>query len=245
MVLKSLHHPAPVFTPVVPAQAHTPALTPGLYRVGSSSGQQFKFISSPTPTTASSAPATGTYPTSASSASIPAGPASTTIPVGAPGPLSSILRESNEQPRTRAPSTATMLTVVDKSKPPMMMLPLPPKLPPPPSSMAPPAFIPERRVATGSSTGSYDMPPPRPSSPPPPELIQRATTPTFGSVLCAWQGWLQLPTVWLQHASISSGPLSTTINEQLQVCGECSCLCTTFDTSSTWYIEFTYPRAPG
>lgn len=27
------------------------------------------------------------------------------------------------------------------------------------------------------------MPPPRPSSPPPPELIQRATTPTFGAVL--------------------------------------------------------------
>ncbi|KAG6908006.1 hypothetical protein DXG01_006541 [Tephrocybe rancida] len=201
--------PVPVFTPAVPAQAPTPALTPGLYRVGSSSGQQFKFISPPTPTTASSAPATGTYPTSASSASIPSGPASATIPVGAPGPLSSILRESStgfgrsrtsvadkrqsmesvissitdEQPRTRAPSTATMLTVVDKSKPPMMMLPPPPKLPPPPSSMAPPAFIPERRLATGGSTGSYDIPPPRPSSPPPPELIQRATTPTFGSVL--------------------------------------------------------------
>ncbi|KAG5219883.1 coiled-coil protein [Salix suchowensis] len=30
---------------------------------------------------------------------------------------------------------------------------------------------------------TYDVPPPRPSSPPPPELIQRATTPTFGSVL--------------------------------------------------------------
>ncbi|KAG6841489.1 hypothetical protein C0991_010347 [Blastosporella zonata] len=185
--------------PLAPAVAATPAPIPTLYRVGSTSGQQFQFIAPPTPTSA----ATGTYPTSASSATIPAGPASATIPVGTPGPLSSILRESNgafgrsrisvtdrrqsmesvisslaDEPRTRAPSTATMLTVIDKSKPPMMMLPPPPKAPPPPSSMPPPAFIPERR---GASIG--DMPPPRPSSPPPPELIQRATTPTFGSVL--------------------------------------------------------------
>jgi hypothetical protein len=34
-----------------------------------------------------------------------------------------------------------------------------------------------------NSTGSHDGPPPRPSSPPPAELIQRATTPTFGAVL--------------------------------------------------------------
>ncbi|KAG6828349.1 hypothetical protein H0H92_008288 [Tricholoma furcatifolium] len=190
---------APVFTPP----------TPGLYRVGSTSGQQFQFIAPPTPTTAASAPATGTYPTSASSTTIPTGPTSATISVGAPGPLSTILREStgtlgrsrtsvsdrrqsmesvissivDDQPRPRAPSTPTMLTVVDKSKPPTMMLPPPPKLPPPPSSMLPPPFIPERRIPTVSSAS--DVPPPRPSSPPPPELIQRATTPTFGSVLSA------------------------------------------------------------
>ena len=33
------------------------------------------------------------------------------------------------------------------------------------------------------SNASQDAPPPRPSSPPPPELIQRATTPTFGAAL--------------------------------------------------------------
>ncbi|ESK86358.1 tubulin binding [Moniliophthora roreri MCA 2997] len=75
-------------------------------------------------------------------------------------------------------------SVVDKTRPPMMTLPPPPRAPPPPGSMPPPNFIPERRLPA-NSTGSYDrdIPPPRPSSPPPPELIQRATTPTFGSVL--------------------------------------------------------------
>jgi hypothetical protein len=65
---------------------------------------------------------------------------------------------------------------VDKTKPPMMVLPPPPKLPPPPSStmMPPPSFIPDRKKPEAS---------PRPSSPPPAELIQRATTPTFGTVL--------------------------------------------------------------
>lgn len=192
--------------PPAPTPVPTPVTNPGLYRVGSTSGQHFHFIPPPTPSKAASGPTTGPLPTSTTSTAILAGPASATIPVGTPGPLSSILRETSgvlgrsrtsvtdrrqslesaissvadEAARTRVPSTATMLTVVDRSKPPMMILPPPPKLPPP-SSMPPPNFIPERKVPTGSSTG--DMPPPRPSSPPPPELVQRATTPTFGSVL--------------------------------------------------------------
>ncbi|KAG6873178.1 hypothetical protein C0995_001788 [Termitomyces sp. Mi166 len=194
--------------PPAPAQVPPPPTTPGLYRVGSTSGHHFHFIPPPTPTTAASVPATGTLPTSTTSTTVPVVPASAMIPVGTPGPLSNILKETSvafgrsrtpiadrrqsmesvissladETSRTRVPSTATTLTVVDKSKPPMMMLPPPPKLPPPPSSMPPPNFIPERKITpTGSSTG--DVPPPRPSSPPPPELIQRATTPTFGSML--------------------------------------------------------------
>jgi hypothetical protein len=63
----------------------------------------------------------------------------------------------------------------------MMMLPPPPRAPPPPNSMPPPPFIPERRVPT-SSVSSHDVGPGRPTSPPPAELIQRATTPTFGSL---------------------------------------------------------------
>jgi hypothetical protein len=72
------------------------------------------------------------------------------------------------EPRARVPSNEP-LAVVDKSRPPMMALPPPPRAPPPPGSMPPPNFIPDR--------------PPRPSSPPPAELIQRATTPTYGSML--------------------------------------------------------------
>ncbi|KAI0002585.1 hypothetical protein BJV74DRAFT_882197 [Russula compacta] len=53
--------------------------------------------------------------------------------------------------------------------------------PPPPTSMPPPQFIPERRIPT-SSVSSHDVAPGRPISPPPAELIQRATTPTFGSL---------------------------------------------------------------
>jgi hypothetical protein len=82
-------------------------------------------------------------------------------------------------PRSRLPSAAP--APVDKSRPPMMMLPPPPRAPPPPNAMLPPQFIPERRVPT-SSTSSHDVAPGRPVSPPPAELIQRATTPTFGSL---------------------------------------------------------------
>ena len=52
---------------------------------------------------------------------------------------------------------------VDKTRPPTMMMPPPPPMPPP-------ATLPVKKV----------LPPPRPTSPPPIELIQRATTPTFG-----------------------------------------------------------------
>ncbi|KAI0300157.1 hypothetical protein B0F90DRAFT_1630116 [Multifurca ochricompacta] len=82
-------------------------------------------------------------------------------------------------PRSRIPSVAP--APVDKSRPPMMMLPPPPRAPPPPNSMPPPHFIPERRIPT-SSISSHDVAPGRPISPPPTELIQRATTPTFGSL---------------------------------------------------------------
>ena len=187
--------PAPVTPPPAPA-VPTPAVTPtpaspglSLFRVGSAS-QQFQFIPS-------SPPANG-----------PSG-MSTPIPIAVPAP-SSVFRDSaatfgvrgarlshvdrrqsiesaissaaDESPsRSRVPSgnvpTNNTLSPVDKTKPPMMVLPPPPRLPPPPSSMPPPNFIPERKVTLSSK------PPPRPSSPPPADLIQRATTPTFGSVL--------------------------------------------------------------
>ena len=83
-------------------------------------------------------------------------------------------------PRSRMPSVAAP-TPVDKSRPPMMMLPPPPPAPPPPNCMPPPPFIPERRIPT-SPTSSHGIAPGRPISPPPVELIQRATTPTFGSL---------------------------------------------------------------
>ncbi|GLB42302.1 putative meiotic cell cortex C-terminal pleckstrin homology [Lyophyllum shimeji] len=160
--------------PLPPAPAPIVPPTPGLYRVGSNSNQQFQFIAPPTPVTGSSGSASAGVQASASSATIPAG-ASVPIPVAAPGPLSSILRESSgtfgrsrtpvadrrqsmesvissiadELPnRSRVPSGSNTLTVVDKSKPPMMVLPPPPKAPPPPGSMPPPAFIPEKRMSS-------------------------------------------------------------------------------------------------
>ncbi|KAK0192709.1 hypothetical protein F5146DRAFT_1041154 [Armillaria mellea] len=165
-------------TPTVPA-------APSLYRVGSTN-QQFQFIA----------------PTSPQFASSSNGPSS--IPPVVPTPTSQMFRDSSvRHPRSSTDSRrqsiesalssifddgpmpkgqAATLAVVDRSRPPMMALPPPPRAPPPPGSMPPPSFIPERRIPT-TSTGSYDVPPPRPSSPPPPELIQRATTPIFGSVL--------------------------------------------------------------
>jgi hypothetical protein len=92
---------------------------------------------------------------------------------------SALSAADDSTPRSRIPSAAP--APVDKSRPPMMMLPPPPRAPPPPNSMLPPQFIPERRIPT-SSVSSHDVAPGRPVSPPPAELIQRATTPTFGSL---------------------------------------------------------------
>lgn len=197
---------APVPAPVIPI----PTNTPGLYRVGSAN-QQFQFVAPPPAATSSSTgPSTATPTPSPSTIPTTAGSGSTPITTPIPTPLSNVFRESSATfgrvrsstsdrrqsiesaissiaaddgpSRSRVPSGGTMLSVVDKTRPPMMVLPPPPRLPPPSTSMLPPSFIPERRIPT-NSTGSYDMPPPRPSSPPPAELIQRATTPTFGAVL--------------------------------------------------------------
>lgn len=92
---------------------------------------------------------------------------------------STLSAADDSTPRSRIPSAAP--APVDKSRPPMMMLPPPPRAPPPPNSMLPPQFVPERRVPT-SPVSSRDVAPGRPASPPPAELIQRATTPTFGSL---------------------------------------------------------------
>ena len=131
-----------------------------VYRVGS--GQhQFQFIPPPP----SSAPATTTHmPTS------PTGSIRRSI-----GRMSVESRRMSNDSMTSGEDLimrphSSLARNIDKSKPPMMMVPPPPRAPPPPGSMPPPNFIPDR-------------PPPRPSSPPPQELIQRATTPTFGSVL--------------------------------------------------------------
>ncbi|CCL98238.1 uncharacterized protein FIBRA_00232 [Fibroporia radiculosa] len=171
--------PPPAFAPVTAPPTPAPGPVPNLYRVGVNS-QQFQFISPPSS----------------------AGPTTTSMPiVAAPSPIA-IIRDSNAtftaRPRTshsdrrqsiestlssglddfatRSRTPSTVPGVVDKSRPPNMALPPPPRAPPPPNSMLPPPFIPEKRL-------SHDIPPPRPSSPPPPELIQRATTPTFGSAL--------------------------------------------------------------
>ncbi|THH07855.1 hypothetical protein EW146_g9183, partial [Bondarzewia mesenterica] len=142
--------------------------------------QQFQFISSPSAGPSSPLPIL----------SVPHSPAPGTQVLPRPRTSQSDSRKSIEStlsaaledntPRSRLPSAVPSF---DKTRPPMMMLPPPPRAPPPPNSMPPPQFIPEKRIPT-SSTSSYEIPPPgRPSSPPPPELIQRATTPTFGHVL--------------------------------------------------------------
>ncbi|OCH89225.1 hypothetical protein OBBRIDRAFT_888562 [Obba rivulosa] len=179
--LKEMSIQTDEWTPPVPAPpTPAPASSPALYRVGPSS-QQFQFISPPS----SAGPTTTSLPIVAAPS-----PVSTTRDSSAthttPRPRTShsdrrqsiestLSSAMDELARSRTPSLITA-AVVDKSRPPMMMLPPPPRAPPPPGSMPPPPFIPEKRI-------SRDVPPPRPSSPPPPELIQRATTPTFGAAL--------------------------------------------------------------
>ena len=167
--------PVPMSTPAetapIPTASSQPASPkPGfLYRVGPSN-QQFQLVS----------------PLSSPNTSSPSPPSS-------PAPQETTLRDPNATllARTRsahhdrrqsiestlsaavedAPRARVLSAPVDKSRPPMMVLPPPPKQPPPPTgSMGPPSFIPDR-------------PPGRPLSPPPAELIQRATSPAFGSGL--------------------------------------------------------------
>ncbi|KAF7316271.1 PH domain-containing protein [Mycena indigotica] len=151
--------PPPVSVPSSP--------TPNLYRVGAAPGPGFQFIS-PTPSvTSSPIPTREREPTSmykvrAVRSSIDDRRQS----------IDSAISSVHDEPRSRVPSTDAPPPVIDRSRPPTMALPPPPRLPPPPGSMPPPNFIPR-----------HDIPPPRPSSPPPAELIQRATTPTFGSAL--------------------------------------------------------------
>lgn len=164
----------------------SPAASPTLFRVGPRS-QQFQFISPP--------PSAGPTTSSQQFVTAPSPQAplrdTTTSLIPRPRTSHSDRRQSIESTlssvredalaRSRTPSNVTP-AVVDKSRPPMMTIPPPPRQPPPPNAMPPPSFIPDKRQQT-SSNASQDAPPPRPSSPPPPELIQRATTPTFGSVL--------------------------------------------------------------
>ncbi|KAJ7204776.1 hypothetical protein GGX14DRAFT_500974 [Mycena pura] len=157
--------PPPAVAPA-PAIPSSPGSSPGLYRVGSGGGPQFQFVA-PVAVTAALGPSLVR-----DSSSVFKARARISMDDRRQS-IDSAVSSVHDEPRSRVPSTE-MPPVVDKSRPPMMSLPPPPRAPPPPGSMAPPAFIPERRL---------DGPPPRPSSPPPPELIQRATTPTFGSVL--------------------------------------------------------------
>ncbi len=181
--------------PPVPAPIAEPPASPALYRVGTTS-QLFQFIPPPPPSSST--------PTKEQVSGVP-------VPPVVPTPSANIFRETSNgfgslrQHRSSTDSRrsieSTMSSIyddgptptnikpvaVDKTRPPMMVLPPPPRAPPPPGSMLPPSFIPERRKQATSSS-SYDVPPPRPSSPPPPDLIQRATTPTFGSVLSVPRG---------------------------------------------------------
>ncbi|KAI0697045.1 hypothetical protein BC835DRAFT_1339896 [Cytidiella melzeri] len=176
--------PAPALAPASMPPSPVAPSSPALFRVGPTS-QQFQFISPPP----SAGPTTVTLPVTATHSPNSALRDSSSSFIPRPRTAQSERRRSIESTlssarddavaRSRAPSNVA--NVVDKTRPPMMVLPPPPRLPPP-SSMPPPAFIPERRQPTISST-SREGPPPRPLSPPPQELIQRATTPTFGQAL--------------------------------------------------------------
>lgn len=96
---------------------------------------------------------------------------------------------SNSEARTdtddvTSSSIMSIPSVVDRTRPPTMSL-------PPPPSMPPPATIPVKKASV----------PPRPTSPPPADLIQRATTPTFGR-----QGSLMVPQARAPRSSLGSQP---------------------------------------
>jgi hypothetical protein len=183
--LKEISIQTEKWVPTPPASPAHPRSTSLLgYKAVGTGAQQFQYIA---PHSASlAAPVTPTR-SAPSSPSAVRDSVATIIP--APRLFSHDRRQSIEStlsgaddstPRSRIPSVAAPAPV-DKSRPPMMVLPPPPRAPPPPNTMPPPPFIPERRVPT-SPTSSHDVAPGRPISPPPAELIQRATTPTFGSL---------------------------------------------------------------
>ncbi|KAJ6472662.1 coiled-coil protein [Mycena vulgaris] len=164
--------PAPTLAPAPPASVPASPGTPGLYRVGAA-GQQFQFVA-PVVAAAAATGLAAAAPASTVLRNTSTSRARSSMDDRRQSIDSAISSVHDELPvRARVPS-GDALSIVDKTRPPTMSLPPPPRAPPPPNSMPPPNFIPDRR---------YDMPPPRPSSPPPPELIQRATTPTFGSML--------------------------------------------------------------
>ncbi|KAF8328184.1 uncharacterized protein EI90DRAFT_3065826 [Cantharellus anzutake] len=135
------------------------------HRVGSTQPTQFQYVpSSPMKTTSSSV---------ALATSISKSPVRDSIGTfGSPdrdrtlSMTSTSERSLQGEVLNKDDANPTMVSspTIDRSRPPTMSLPPPPSMPPPPT-------IPTKKSS---------MPPPRPTSPPPPELIQRATTPTFG-----------------------------------------------------------------
>ena len=153
----------------------------GLFRVGAHT-HQFQYIAPPTSTPSSPA---GSSPQGNSSRD---STSTVTAVPRRPGTTSLVAREHDPRPsieaalagddavRARTQSAQALLPPLDKTRPPTMILPPPPRMPPP-------VNMPDKKVSSGSVRDMpppRDIPPPRPTSPPPPELIQRATTPTFG-----------------------------------------------------------------
>ena len=184
--LKEISIQTEKWVPTPPASPAHPRSTSLLgFKAAGTGAQQFQYIA-PHSSTGPAAPVTPVHSTPSSPSAVRDSFA-TIIP--APRSFNHDRRQSIEStlsgaddstPRSRIPSVAAPAPV-DKSRPPMMMLPPPPRAPPPPNSMPPPQSIPERRIPTSPSS-LHDVAPGRPTSPPPAELIQRATTPTFGSI---------------------------------------------------------------
>jgi len=93
-------------------------------------------------------------------------------------------------------SSLSSIANVDRTRPPTMSL-------PPPPSMPPPSTIPIKKAS---------VPPARPTSPPPPELVQRATTPTFGR-----QSSLMVPLPRAPRQSFGNQPTSAPLRHPASV----------------------------
>lgn len=165
-------------TPTATPAPSLPA-SPALFRVGTIA-QQFQFVPAPVIAAPASPSPSAIRDSNLSTASFGI-VRSVTSNADHRHSIESAVSSGADDGTSRSRTASVVPSIVDKTRPPMMALPPPPRQPPPSGTMAPPPFIPERRVATTSLTS--DAPPPRPSSPPPPELIQRATTPTFGTML--------------------------------------------------------------